>query len=417
MNDLLNKDQISTINFVISPGSHDSFGDGPRLILPTGEKCLVMKEYRQIQFNEKPDNHGSIVMLNTPFFECPFIRVYLDVNGGFDHWEARQIPGYSITDSIDPLKKDSIYAWRMVANSLTGYNMTAPLNQAGSVTVANLPLSFDLKLVYQDVNSSNPIQYIRCLDYLPTTSAGIANITTSFKVSSAVEGSYVCLRHTDPSLPFVYRDSDMTKATFGEYFVDNGTDITAVNRTLVNHLAWSDQNFTGNFLQVNGQEMGVTYPSKMDLGITCFEGLDASATITFKGMAAWEFIPKMNSTKLNQCMPMSPKDDMFLDALNTAEMICASHGVAADNGFGSFIKGIVNKIADYTPMIKTVAAALPPQIGAVVNSVADAIPKVNTVVNALVKDNNANKSNINKINKTLSSSLITPSARGMRGKR
>lgn len=376
-----------------------------------------MKEYRQIQFNEKPDAHGSIVMLNTPFFECPFIRVFLDANGGFVSWEARQIPGYSITDSIDPLKKDSIYGWRMVANSLTGYNMTAPLNQAGSVTVANLPLSFDLKTVYQDVNSSTPVQYIRCLDYLPTTSAGIANITTSFKVSSAVEGSYVCLRHTNPNLPFTYRDSDVAKATFGEYYVDNGTDISPVNRTLVNHLAWSDQTLTGSFLEVNNQEMGVTLPSAMDLGMTCYEGLDPNATITFKGMAAWEFIPKMNSTKLNQCMPMAPKDMMFLDALNTAEMVCSSHGVAADNGFGSFIKGIVNKIADFTPMIKTVAAALPPQIGAVVNTVADAIPKVNTVVNALVKDNNQTKQEIKSINKTLNSSLITPSARGMRGRR
>lgn len=378
-----------------------------------------MREYRQIQFNEKPDEHGSIIVLNTPFMEAPFIRIYLDADGVFKSWEARQLPGYeSFTTNVhDPLKRENIYAYRMVANSLTGYNMTAPLNQSGSVTVANLPMSLDLKSIYQNAQTANPLQYIRCLDYLPLSSAGVANITNSFLVSSATEGSYICLRHTDPHIPFSYRNSDQAKATFDVYYNDTTTGILPAQTTITNYLAWADKDDYGKYCTVGGSPIGVTYPSKMDLGITVYEGLPTTAELTFKGMAAWEFIPKMNSSKINQSVPMPPLDPVFIDALNAAELTCSSFGVASDNGFGTFIKSLVNKVTEYTPLIKKVAGVLPPQISGVVNAVADAIPKVNSVVNSLVKDNADTKKTVANMQNKLNSSLVTPSVRGMRGRR
>jgi hypothetical protein len=409
---------LNTIKFIISPGSRKGFGDGPKIILPTGEKSLVMSEYRQIQFNEKPDAHGSIVMLNTPFFEAPFIRVYLNQEGGFHHWEARQIPGYENSVTVDPLKENAIYGWRMVGNSLTGYNMTAPLSQAGSVTVASLPLSIDVKHVYNDDNLANPISYVRCLDRLPVSASTIANITNHFAVNTATEGSYVCLRHTNPHIPFTFRDSDINKATFNVYYISSGaiSPPTYVgNQARVNYLAWSDASNPGTYLLASGSDnrIGVTMPSTMDVGITCYEGLPSTTEITFKGMCCWEFIPKMNSTKINQCSPMAPLDSMFLDALNTAEVSMPCFGVATDNGFGTFIKGLVNVVSKATPFIKSIAGALPPQYSCVVNAVADAIPKVNAVVNTLVKDNNKTKQKVNKIENKLASSLVTPSVKGM----
>lgn len=377
------------MKFILSPGTMSGIGQAPEAVLPTGEKCLVMRENSTLQFTETPDASGSIVMLSLPFFEAPWVRVYLDSNFDFVKWEARQLPAYANDPTRDPLKSNNIYAYRFVANGLTGTNTSAVLNAQGSVSCASLPLSLDRKVVYDSVTPAVPLSFVKCLDRIPLTQDGIASITNLMTTHAAIDGSYVVLRHTDASLPFTYRDSDMNKATFTAY-ANNATALDpcqegspAQDVVRVNYLGFSDSNVYGSYLlDQSGVPLPVTAPSCMDACITCYSGLNATDKITFKAVAAWEFIPKMNSTKIPQCRPMPPKNTTFLEELNTAELLTPALGIAADNSLGSFFKGALNIVSQFAPMVKQLASNIPhPAVATVVSKIADVLPQVNAVVN------------------------------------
>jgi hypothetical protein len=392
----LSKKKTEFIKFVVSPGSAGSFLDAPSMVAPTGEKCLVMREMRMKQVVEVPDADNRIIMLNTPFFEAPLIRINTAGNQ-ITSWKAYQLPGYEMPNSTsDPLKDNEIFAWRMIANSLTGIMDAAPIDAAGSCTVASLPLSLDKKMVY-DVSSTAtapalPVAYARSLDYLPLSTNEISAITNQFVTHKAVEGSYNVLRHTDPNLPFTYRDSESNKATFNIYRYDSNGHLDSFNpaKVGVNILEFSNSSFPGvACYSESNNPVGVTMPSCMNLGMTIYSGLKANTPITFKLVAAWEFVPKMNSSKISQCRSMRPKDTLFLEMLNTAELTAKSLGVAKDNGLGTFLKGLLNGITKAVPMVKELSAALPlpPVVKTIVGQVADTIPKINAIVNKETKDN------------------------------
>lgn len=397
------------IKFVCSPGTAASFIDGPNMVCPTGEKCLVMREMRMKQITLKPDADGKIIILNTPFFEAPFIRVETQ-NDVITKWYAFQIPGYP---GVDPLKENQIYAWRMIANSVTGVCNAAPIEATGSVTVASLPLSLDIKHVYApaaDPNIITPIAFSRCLDYIPLTADAIAGITNQFTTHKAVEGSYCVLKHTDPDLPFTYRDSDMNKATFNVYRYDNGGNLSPTDGQppveVSNVLEFANANTYGTACLNEDQSkvLAVSAPSCMNLGLTIFSGLKANTPYTFKSVVAWEFVPKMNSSKISQCRQMEPKDPFFLHILNCMELRTRSYGTAADNSLGTFVKGILEWAGQASPYVKEIAAALPlpPKVQVVVDRVTEMVPKINQAVqkvsqmtskNAVVQPSKANSSN------------------------
>lgn len=383
----MSKKHEKMIKFVVSPGTMSGIGQAPDAILPTGEKTLVMAEHATIQFTQKPDPSGSIILLSMPFFEAPWARVYLDAQGDFDRWEAIPLPTYSNDPDRDPLRTNNIYGYRFVANGLTGYNTSAVLNASGSVTIASLPLSLDCKTVYDSGTPTLPISYIKCLDRLPLNSDEIASITNNMVTHTALEGSYAVLRHTDPNVPFTYRSSDQNKAVFSGYYRD-ATGLQPVSEggtpmKRLNYLCWSDQNEYGQYItDSNLVPLPVSAPSCMDLCITCYSGLSANDKVTFKGVAAWEFIPKMNSSKIPQCKIMKPKNTLFLDMLNAAELGTPSLGKASDNAFGSFLKGAINFLGSNAPVIKELAAMIPnAKAQAVITRVADALPKINAAVN------------------------------------
>jgi hypothetical protein len=384
----MSKKHEKLVKYVVSPGTMSGIGQAPDAILPTGEKTLVMSEHATIQFTQRPDPSGSIILLSMPFFEAPWARVYLDANGDFDRWEAIPLPTYARDPDRDPLRTNNIYGYRFVANGLTGYNTSAVLNASGSVTIASLPLSLDCKIVYDTQNpAAVPLSYIKCLDRLPLNSDEIASITNNMVTHTALEGSYAVLRHTDPNIPFAYRNSDQNKAVFSAYYRDQ-TGLQPVDEgggqmKRLNYLCWSDQNEYGQYITDENQvPIPVSVPSCMDLCITCYSGLSNNDRITFKGVAAWEFIPKMNSPKIPQCKIMKPKNSLFLDMLNAAELSTPSLGKASDNSFGSFIKGAINFLGSNAPVIKELAAMIPnAKVQAVVSRVADALPKINAAVN------------------------------------
>lgn len=388
---MLGKKHEKLIKFVVSPGTMSGIGQAPDTILPTGEKTLVMSEHATVQFTEYPDPSGCIIMLSLPFFECPWARVFLDAQGQFDHWVARPLPTYKNSVSRDPLRDNNIYGYRFVANGLTGYNTSAVLNASGSVTIASLPLSLDQKIVYDKSNMAMPLSYVRCLDRLPVSSDEIASITNNMVTHTALDGSYAVLRHTDPAIPFSYRNSDMNKAVFNGYYSDavNGTLVPvqegspAVDVQRLNYLGWSDGSNYGNFIVDDSNvPIPVSAPTCMDLAITCYSGMNAADKVTFKGVASWEFIPKMNSSKIPQCRIMKPIDSVFLDALNHAELNTPSLGRASDNSFGSFLKGLLGVGSELAPILKEVAANIPNQKAAMVlTKVADIVPKINNAVN------------------------------------
>lgn len=383
----MSKSHEKLIKFVVSPGTMSGIGQAPDTILPTGEKTLVLSEHTTVQFTMRPDPSGSIIILSMPFFEAPWARVYLKQDGSFDYWEAISLPTYNNGVVPDPLKANNIYAYRFVANGLTGYNTSAVLNASGSVTLASLPLSLDQKIIYDSSSMGMPLSYTRCLDKLPLNSDSIAAVTNDMITHPAIEGSYCVLRHTDPTIPFVYRDSDMSKAMFNLYYRDtnelgNIVDGGGQNVMRTNYLAWSDANQPGAFIKdAAGNPVAVSAPSAMNVCITCYSGLNTNDKITFKGVAAWEFIPKMNSPKVPQCRVMKPRDTVFLEMLNAAELKSPALGKASDNSFGSFLKGVLGFIAKNTPIIKEVVSMLPGPAGAVASKIMDVIPRVNAAVN------------------------------------
>jgi len=378
---MLSKKKKEFVRFVVSPGTVGTFADGPKMICPTGEKALVMREMRMKQMTEQPDPDGKIIMLNTPFFEAPIIRIYTS-QGAITGWKAYQLPGYETLNSDDPLKDHQIYGWRMIGNSLTGSNNTALIQAAGSVTIATLPLSLDVKHVYSASNFSMPMGYDRALDYLPLSVDQVGSITNQLITHKASEGSYCVLHHTDPNLPFVYRDSDLNKATFQPYYrVNEG--ISAAGDILKNRLLFADNSTPGLVCQdESGNPLAVTMPSAMNLGFTIYSDLPAGTNVVFKAVIAWEFIPKMNSSKISQCVPMSPKDTLLLEYLNVCELTCRSMGTAADNSFGSFMKGLLETASAAMPFVKEISAQFvtDPRARAVIDRVAEAIPKINDAV-------------------------------------
>lgn len=387
------------IKFVCSPGTAASFIDGPNMVCPTGEKSLVMREMRMKQITLKPDADGKIIILNTPFFEAPFVRIETS-NDIITNWYAFQLPGYP---SVDPLKDNQIYAWRMIANSVTGVCNAAPIEATGSVTVASLPLSLDIKHVYDlavDPNISTPIAFSRCLDYIPLSADAVAGITNQFTTHKAVEGSYCVLKHTNPDIPFTYRDSDMNKATFNVYRYDANKNLSPTNGNppleVSNILEFANQTYPGMACRNEDQTrpLAVTAPSCMNLGLTIFSGLKVNTPYTFKSVVAWEFIPKMNSSKISQCRQMEPKDPFFLHILNCMELRTRSYGTAADNSLGTFVKGLLEWAGQASPYVKEIAAALPlpPKVQVVVDRVTEMVPKINQAVQKVSQMTNKNAS-------------------------
>lgn len=378
---MLSKKKKEFVRFVVSPGTVGTFADGPKMICPTGEKALVMREMRMKQMTEQPDNDGKIIMLNTPFFEAPVIRIYTS-GGAITGWKAYQLPGYETLNSDDPLKDHQIYGWRMIGNSLTGCNNTALIQAAGSTTVATLPLSLDVKHVYDSNTFGMPIGFDRALDYLPLSVDQVGSITNQLITHKASEGSYCVLHHTDPNLPFVYRDSDVNKATFQPYYqIPQG--IQSVGNAVKNRLLFADNSTPGLVcLDESGQQLAVTMPSAMNLGYTIYSDLPAGTNVVFKAVVAWEFIPKMNSSKISQCVPMAPRDTLLLEYLNVCELTCRSMGTAADNSFGSFMKGLLETASAAMPFVKEISAQFvsDPRARAVIDRVAEALPKINDAV-------------------------------------
>lgn len=381
-NQMLSKKKKEFVRFVVSPGTVGTFADGPKMICPTGEKCLVMREMRMKQMTEQPDPDGKIIMLNTPFFEAPVIRVYTN-QGAITGWKAYQLPGYETFNSDDPLKDHQIYGWRMIGNSLTGSNNTALIQASGTVTIATLPLSLDVKHIYDNSGMGMPTGFDRALDYLPLSVDQVGSITNQLITHRASEGSYCVLHHTDPNIPFVYRDSDVNKATFQPYYRVAG-GIQSTGDPVWNRLLFADNTTPGLACKdESGNVLAVTMPSAMNLGYTIYSDLPQGTNLVFKAVVAWEFIPKMNSSKISQCVPMSPKDTLLLEYLNVCELTCRSMGTAADNSFGSFMKGLLETASAAMPFVKEISAnfVTDPRARAVIDRVAEAIPKINEVVN------------------------------------
>lgn len=390
------------IKFVCSPGTAGSYLDAPNMVCPTGEKCMVMREMRMRQITLKPDDTNRIIVLNTPFFEAPLIHVQMNANG-IAKIQAYQLPGYPSSDATgnvtDQLKANEIYGWRMIANSVTGVCDAAPIDATGNVTVASIPLSLDNKVVYSasaNPGEVNPVSFARCLDYIPFSANDIAGITNQFTTHKAIDGSYCVLKHTDPHLPFVYRNSDMNKATFNVYrYNTTGLEPTqATTTTCENRLCFANASYVGcGVVDENDYSLPVTAPSCMNLGLTIFSGLKPNTPFTFKMVVAWEFIPKMNSSKIAQCRPMEPIDPFFMHVLNLAELRTRSYGTAADNSLGTFLKGMVAILSKASPFVKEIASVLPlpGPVKMVVDKVTDIIPKVNSAIEKVNKQNKQNE--------------------------
>lgn len=420
---VLNKTEMNIrkkeIGFILSPGSMMNKSTNPPFPLPTGGNFLTLQETKQRDVSFAPDSYNSIVLLLTPFFEAPLIRVMLDANGRFASWHAYQIPGYEYSANlVDPLKQNKFYAYRIVASSLTATTTANMVNTQGTASVWYQPLSLDTKKVYSTQSSDklhNPITNMRTLDRVPINRQQIANVTKTYYQGAASEGAYVVSRHTDPNVPFTYRDCDENKATVALYTYDSVglqavLDAQQQQIYYSNYLAFADDLTPGTFLKANADAnappLPVSAPSCNDLCGVIFSGLSPNAgeIINVKLMITIECIPKYNSDRIGYAVPMKPRDEYFLSALARAEQQAPRVGNAASNSAGSFLNvlnGIMNSLS---PVAQAVAPMLPKQYGAAVSTMATVLPQMTNTLNSVVNGMKDTQKQV----QTLSSKLTAP---------
>lgn len=428
LNKLLNNaDREKTkkeIGYILSPGSNQTRGTYPPSVLPTGGNFVVLQETKQIDATLEPDASGSVLLLLTPFFEAPLIRIMLDADKNFVSWYALQLPGYRYGETgEDPLRSKHYYAYRFVASSLTARMTSNMTTSQGSVHAWYQPLSLDTKKVYtsgtvtgMNPNVLNPIMNMRTLDRVPISTTQIASVAKTYYQGSAAEGAYIVARHTDPDVPFTYRDCDENKATVNVYYASQGGIAPVMNGAdqvyYKNYLCFANDAQYGVYLK-SGPEpdappLPVSAPSCLDLSCVLFSGLAVGqgGTIAVKAVVTLEEIPKYNADNIGYSKPMVPRDEGFLRTLYLAEQRAPRVGNANANSFGSFmnvLNGIMNATA---PIAKMVSGALPPQYGAVVSSLADSIPKLTNVVNEAVNNNKQTQKQVQQLSEKLAEAQI-----------
>lgn len=414
------------IGYILSPGSNQSKNLFPPSPLPTGGNFIVLQETKQIDKTFAPDASGSILLLLTPFFEAPLIRVVLNENFTFASWYAVQLAGYSFDESEDPLRSSHYYAYRFIASSMTARMTSNMTTSQGSVHAWYQPLSIDTKKVYTNTTLGetqspllNPIMNMRTLDRIPITTDQISKVTKTYYQGSATEGAYVVGRHTDPEVPFTYRNCDENKATVNLYYGGNGglapvPDPTDSDKTYYykNYLCFADDTQFGVYLKssdsADAPPLPVSAPTCMDLSCILFTGLavDQGPTVNVKVVLTVEEIPKYNSKNIGYAKPMVARDEAFLRTLYLAEQRAPRVGNANSNSFGSFMNALNGIITAAAPIAKAVSTSLPPQYATVVSSIADTLPKITQAVNQVANDSKQTQKQVQMLTNKMSQSQI-----------
>lgn len=395
------------IQAMLSPGSIDAeYRANP---LPTGQFFKVVCEKRTRTETIYADAKGQIILLNLPCIESPWIHVTVNSEGDITSAKGLSIPSYE--EVSDPLYDKRIYGYRMVGNSVTSYNSSAPLTMQGSVSCATVPLSEDDKQI-PIAGSSTQFSYVRTLDRIPLKATSISNMASSYFTAPASGGAYVALRHTDPTMPFMLRNSDSAKAEWKQRTLDLSTlEVSATGSTVRNLLALSDDKNIAAVVMNENPELGpiaCSGLSKMNLGVTIYDGLTPGTPMTFKFAIMWEIIPKMGSDKIGDARRVPPFDPQFMRAMSQAQDKAQSVGNAASNSLGSFLKGLGSVWNSLAPVAEIAADLLPPKYGIAVKGVlkaGDAIQQIArpTPPAGVVTKQAVDQIVSNKVNKALAS--------------
>lgn len=405
---------------VLSPGSFlGTSRDFRPEILPTGHNYRVVSEKATRTIDQMPDAMGRIVILSTPFFEAPWIRVSFNADDEIESAQAIGLPSYTSVD--DYLGQDRIYGFRFTFNSVTGSNATAALDMKGNTTLATVPLGLDSNRVCQAGTGSPsvnawPYRMMRTIDRPPLRTDEVASVTSSYYKNAAREGSYLVLRHTDSSLPFTFRSKDEHKAKFNQYA--KAADGTLQSVQVKNLLALSTPDdiafivsttFENDIVNLDSpNNLSCSSPSHMELGVTIYEGLSPENIISFKLIAGWELIPKMDSPKVSQAYQVPPLNPAFIRGLALAESRVTNLGCAADNDLSSFLSGL-GKVWDVvSPVAKAVSTLLPPQYGSAVSAVAGAGDMIRNVTKQPEKSAQPVYNKAAKVNADAYQTIIVP---------
>lgn len=349
------------IKSILSPGSFFTASTAQAHRLPTGERgrSAVLTWVWVETF--KADANGQVILASLPFAEAPFARI---VKTGKDADEIQMVTAsrpQPLAADESWMKTNKVSAWRMNCQSVTCEYTGTALECSGRTLVASFQPTIDTKTW---LNAQHGVSgYSRVVDTFPVTQSAIQAQARSYYTGNTVKGTYLVSRHVDANLPYTYRNQDINKAHAGFWVPDQDVTYTPVTGYISN-----DATRGVPIAGADGNGVPLTAPSAIEMGVTYFDGLQASATVTAKFVMSIEVMIKPGSTLASQSDQVPARNFAFLQALSRAE--CQpNHGDANKNSWGTFFNGLKKAWDFITPISEVVADVLPAQYAAPIKAI------------------------------------------------
>lgn len=302
------------------------------------------------------DANGQVIIASLPFAEAPFARVTKTTADGLGIASIVASRPQPLVADPGWMKTNRVAAWRMNAQSVTCEYTGTQMNCSGNTLAATFQPTIDTKTW---LNANRGITgYSRIVDQLPLNFATIQSQARDYHTGPTYQGTYLVSRHVDAGLPFTYRDQDINKAHAGFWVADQNVTYEATTAFIS-----TDETKGVEIMDSENHGIPVTAPSRIEMGVTYFDGLQAGSTITAKFVESIEVIIKPGSSLAGLSDIIPARNYQFLQALSRSEAT-RNHGTADMNSWGSFFEGLKKAWDVLTPISEVVAEVLPPQYAA-----------------------------------------------------